>query len=169
MVLSGNRWRLVQRVIRKIVTAINKAEPGSYAVIGEARHRGSGGSMKTGRRLKDSAVQTMTLQQARKWARSEAGEKDMGTRGGCGGDAGRHERYPGGSGSRWMAAKSTLSAGDPIGDGMNAENEGTPLTKPTSRCCCTKLCGGRPEHRRNPTLLRGGANRSAMSSRAVSH
>jgi len=33
VVLSGNRWRLVQRVIRKIVTAINKAEPGSYAVI----------------------------------------------------------------------------------------------------------------------------------------
>ena len=77
VVLSRNRWRLVQRVIRKIVTAINKAEPGSYAVIGEARHRGSGGSMKTGRRLKDSAVQTMTLQQARKWARSEAGEKDL--------------------------------------------------------------------------------------------
>jgi pyruvate/oxaloacetate carboxyltransferase len=33
VVLSGNRWRLVQRVIRKIVSAINKAEPGSYTVI----------------------------------------------------------------------------------------------------------------------------------------
>ena len=33
MVLSGNRWRLVQRMIRKIVAAINKAEPGSYTVI----------------------------------------------------------------------------------------------------------------------------------------
>ena len=33
VVLSGNRWRLVQRVIRKIVAAINKAEPGSYTVI----------------------------------------------------------------------------------------------------------------------------------------
>lgn len=33
VVLSGNRWRLVQRVIRKIVAAINRAEPGSYTVI----------------------------------------------------------------------------------------------------------------------------------------
>jgi hypothetical protein len=33
VVLSGNRWRLVQRVIRKIVAAINKAEPGSYTVV----------------------------------------------------------------------------------------------------------------------------------------
>src|SRR5258708_2917272 len=33
VVLSGNRWRLVQRVIRKIVAAINKTEPGSYTVI----------------------------------------------------------------------------------------------------------------------------------------
>jgi hypothetical protein len=33
VVLSGNRWRLVQRMIRKIVAAINNAEPGSYAVI----------------------------------------------------------------------------------------------------------------------------------------
>ena len=33
VVLSGNRWRLVQRMIRKIVAAINKAEPGSYTVI----------------------------------------------------------------------------------------------------------------------------------------
>ena len=33
VVLSGNRWRLVQRVIRRIVAAINKAEPGSYAVV----------------------------------------------------------------------------------------------------------------------------------------
>ena len=33
VVLSGNRWRLVQRMIRKIVAAINNAEPGSYTVI----------------------------------------------------------------------------------------------------------------------------------------
>ena len=33
VVLSGNRWRLVQRVIRKIVVAVNSAEPGSYTVI----------------------------------------------------------------------------------------------------------------------------------------
>lgn len=33
VVLSGNKWQLVQRVIRKIVTAINKAEPGSYTVV----------------------------------------------------------------------------------------------------------------------------------------
>jgi hypothetical protein len=33
IVLSGNRWRLVERMIRKIVAAINNAEPGSYTVI----------------------------------------------------------------------------------------------------------------------------------------
>jgi hypothetical protein len=33
VVLSGNRWRLVQRVIRKIVAVINNTEPGSYTVI----------------------------------------------------------------------------------------------------------------------------------------
>jgi hypothetical protein len=33
VVLSGNRWRLVQRVIRKIVAAVNAAEPGSFTVI----------------------------------------------------------------------------------------------------------------------------------------
>jgi len=33
VVLSGNRWRLVQRVIRKVVAAINDAEPGSYTVV----------------------------------------------------------------------------------------------------------------------------------------
>jgi hypothetical protein len=33
VVLNGNRWRLVQRVIRRIIAAINKAEPGSYTVI----------------------------------------------------------------------------------------------------------------------------------------
>jgi hypothetical protein len=33
VVLSGNRWRLVQRMVRKIVTSINAAEPGSYTVI----------------------------------------------------------------------------------------------------------------------------------------
>lgn len=33
VVLSGNRWRLVQRMIRKIVAAINDAEQGSYTVI----------------------------------------------------------------------------------------------------------------------------------------
>jgi hypothetical protein len=33
VVLSGNRWRLVQRMIRKIVAAINNAKPGSYTVI----------------------------------------------------------------------------------------------------------------------------------------
>src|SRR5438067_2358573 len=31
--LSRNRWRLVQRMIRKIVAAINGAEPGSYTLI----------------------------------------------------------------------------------------------------------------------------------------
>jgi len=33
VVLSGNRWRVVQRMIRRIVAAINNAEPGSYTVI----------------------------------------------------------------------------------------------------------------------------------------
>jgi hypothetical protein len=33
VVLSGNRWRLVQRVIRKIVIAIDRAEPGSCCVV----------------------------------------------------------------------------------------------------------------------------------------
>ena len=33
VVLSRNRWQLVQRVIRKIVAAINAAEPGSYTLI----------------------------------------------------------------------------------------------------------------------------------------
>jgi hypothetical protein len=33
VVLTGNRRRLVQRMIRKIVAAINTAEPGSYTVI----------------------------------------------------------------------------------------------------------------------------------------
>jgi hypothetical protein len=33
VVLSGNRWRLVQRVIRKIVAAIDQAEPGSYTIV----------------------------------------------------------------------------------------------------------------------------------------
>lgn len=33
VVLSGNRWSLVQRVIRKIVAATNNAEPGSYTLI----------------------------------------------------------------------------------------------------------------------------------------
>lgn len=33
VVLSGNRWRLEQRVIRKIVTAIDAAEPGGYTTI----------------------------------------------------------------------------------------------------------------------------------------
>jgi hypothetical protein len=32
-VLTGNRWRMVQRMIRKIVVAVDAAEPGSYAVI----------------------------------------------------------------------------------------------------------------------------------------
>ena len=44
VVLNGNRWRLVQRVIRKIVVAINNAEPGSC-------HR-SGQSLMPKRRLK---------------------------------------------------------------------------------------------------------------------
>jgi len=33
VVISGNHWCLVQRVIRKIVAAVNAAEPGSYTVI----------------------------------------------------------------------------------------------------------------------------------------
>lgn len=33
VVLSRNRWRLVQRVIPKIVAAVNGAEPGSYSVV----------------------------------------------------------------------------------------------------------------------------------------
>ena len=33
VVLTGNRWRMVQRMIRKIVGAVDAAEPGSYAVI----------------------------------------------------------------------------------------------------------------------------------------
>lgn len=33
VVLSRNRWRLVQRVIRKIVATVNAAEPGSYTLI----------------------------------------------------------------------------------------------------------------------------------------
>jgi hypothetical protein len=33
VVLSRNRWRLVQRVIRKIVAAVNAAESGSYTLI----------------------------------------------------------------------------------------------------------------------------------------
>lgn len=33
VVLTGNRWRMVQRMIRKIVTAIEAAEAGSIAVI----------------------------------------------------------------------------------------------------------------------------------------
>ncbi len=30
---SRNRWRLVQRITRKIVLAVNDAEPGSYTLI----------------------------------------------------------------------------------------------------------------------------------------
>lgn len=33
VILTGNSWRLVQRVIRKIVVAVNEAEPGSYTVV----------------------------------------------------------------------------------------------------------------------------------------
>jgi hypothetical protein len=33
VVINRNRWRLVQRIIRKIVAAVNTAEPGSYTVI----------------------------------------------------------------------------------------------------------------------------------------
>jgi hypothetical protein len=31
--LSRNRWRLVQRMLRKIVAAVNQAGPGSYTLI----------------------------------------------------------------------------------------------------------------------------------------
>jgi hypothetical protein len=33
VVISRNRWRLVQRMIRKIIAAVNTAEPGSYTLI----------------------------------------------------------------------------------------------------------------------------------------
>jgi hypothetical protein len=33
VVITRNSWRLVQRVIQKIVAAVNNAEPGSYTVI----------------------------------------------------------------------------------------------------------------------------------------
>jgi len=33
VVLSHNRWQLVQRITRKILAAINAAEPGSYTLI----------------------------------------------------------------------------------------------------------------------------------------
>ena len=33
VVLSRNRWRLVQRMIPKIVASVNAAEPGSYLLI----------------------------------------------------------------------------------------------------------------------------------------
>src|SRR3989442_265094 len=33
VVLSRNRWRMVQRMIRKIVVAVNEAAPGGYARI----------------------------------------------------------------------------------------------------------------------------------------
>ena len=33
VVLSRNRWRMVQRMIRKIAAAVDGAEPGSYVVI----------------------------------------------------------------------------------------------------------------------------------------
>jgi hypothetical protein len=33
VVLTRNRWRLVERKIRKIVAAVDAAQPGSYAVI----------------------------------------------------------------------------------------------------------------------------------------
>jgi len=33
VVLSRNRWRMVQRMIRKIVAAVDRAEPGSYVVV----------------------------------------------------------------------------------------------------------------------------------------
>jgi hypothetical protein len=33
VVLTGNRWRLVQRMTRKIIAAVNAAEPGSYTVV----------------------------------------------------------------------------------------------------------------------------------------
>ncbi len=33
VVLSRNRWRSVERVVRKVVTAVDAAEPGSYVLI----------------------------------------------------------------------------------------------------------------------------------------
>jgi hypothetical protein len=33
VVISRNRWRLVQRMTRKIVAAVNAAEPGTYTLI----------------------------------------------------------------------------------------------------------------------------------------
>jgi hypothetical protein len=33
VVISRNCWRLVQRIIRKIVAVVNAAEPGSYTLI----------------------------------------------------------------------------------------------------------------------------------------
>src|ERR1051325_11487061 len=33
VVISGNHWRLAQRMIRRIVAAVNAAEPGSYVLI----------------------------------------------------------------------------------------------------------------------------------------
>ena len=33
VVLDRNRWRMVQRMIRKIVAAVNEAAPGSYTLI----------------------------------------------------------------------------------------------------------------------------------------
>ena len=33
VVLTGNRWRMVQRMIRKIVAAVEAAEPGSVAIV----------------------------------------------------------------------------------------------------------------------------------------
>jgi alkanesulfonate monooxygenase SsuD/methylene tetrahydromethanopterin reductase-like flavin-dependent oxidoreductase (luciferase family) len=33
VVLTGNRWRLVQRVMRKIVVAVDTAEAGSFTLI----------------------------------------------------------------------------------------------------------------------------------------
>jgi hypothetical protein len=33
VVLTGNRWKLVQRVIRKIVVAVDAAEPASYTLV----------------------------------------------------------------------------------------------------------------------------------------
>ena len=33
VVLSRNRWRMVQRMIPKIVAAVNSATPGSYVVV----------------------------------------------------------------------------------------------------------------------------------------
>ena len=33
VVLGGNRWQLVQRMVRKIVAAVSAAEPGSYTLI----------------------------------------------------------------------------------------------------------------------------------------